>query len=94
MQTLSCFDRNQAALLVQEVFVEKRTHRANVDDVAGERVVDRLARKDVDLGVIASSHHLKLAGLRDLASEPDAPCAHDATVLVELDQGRDVLPRD
>ena len=38
-------------------------------------------------------HALKLAGLGDLAGEPDAPGAHDAPVLVELDQGRYVLAR-
>ena len=80
-------------LLVQEVLVEQGPDRAEVDDVAGQRVVDRLAGEDVDLGVIAAPHHLELAGLGDLAGEPDAPRAHDAAVLVELDQVRDVLAR-
>ena len=67
-------------LLVQEIFVEQGADRAEVDDVAGQRVVDRLAGKDVDLGMVAAPHHLELAGLGDLAGEPDAPGAHDAAV--------------
>ena len=78
---------------MQEVFVEQGPDRAKVDDVAGERVVDRLAGEDVDLGMIAAPHHLELARLRDLAGEPHAPRAHDAAILVELDQRPDVLPR-
>ena len=46
------------SLLVQEIFIEQGADRADVDDVAGERVVDGLAGKDVDLGMVAAPHHL------------------------------------
>src|SRR5258708_3224343 len=51
-----------------------------------------MAWKDIDFGVISSAHHLQFAGLGDLSSERDAPGAHDAPILVELDQLRHVLP--
>ena len=54
MQMASCFERNQSPLLVEEVLVEQGADGAEVDDVAGEGVVDRLAGEDVDLGVVAA----------------------------------------
>ena len=41
------------ALLVQEVLVQQRPDRADVDDVTGQRVgVQGMAREDVDLGMV------------------------------------------
>jgi hypothetical protein len=37
------------ALLVQEVFAAKRTHGAQVDDVTGQRIVDRMSGEDINL---------------------------------------------
>ncbi len=42
-------------LLVEEVLVEQGADGAEVDDVAGQRVVDRVAGEDVDLGVVAAA---------------------------------------
>ena len=43
--------------------------------------------------MVTPAHHLELAGPGDLARESDTPRAHDAAVLVELDQVRDILAR-
>ena len=80
-------------LPVQEVPIEQRPDRADVHHIAGQRIaVQGVAGKDVDLGMVAPAHHLELSGLGDLAGEADAPGAHDAPVLVELHQVRDILP--
>jgi len=44
VQSPSCFERTDA-LLVEEVLVEQGADRAEVDHVAGERVIDRVAGK-------------------------------------------------
>ena len=80
-------------LFVQEIFVEQGTYRAEVDNISGKRIVEGLPREDVDLRVIATIDDLEFCCARDLASEPDAPGTHDATVLVELNVGRDVFTR-
>ncbi len=91
VQTEFMLGEEPEALLVEEVLVEQGADGAEIDDVAGEGVVAGLAGEDVDLGVAAASHHLELAGVGDLAGEPDAPRAHDAAVLVELDGVGDIL---
>src|SRR5262249_46728900 len=42
------------ALLVEEFLVRQRTDGAQVDDISGERIVDRVAGKNVDLGMMAA----------------------------------------
>ena len=81
------------ALLVKEVVVQERADRAKIDDVAGERVVERVAGKDVDLRVAAATHHHQFIRSGDLAGEPDAAGTHDAAVLVQLNRLRNLLPR-
>ena len=48
-------------LLVEEVLVAERAHRAEVDDVAGEFVVERMAGEDVDLLLRAAAGDHQLA---------------------------------
>ena len=81
------------ALLVQEILIEQAPTGQMSTTLPASGLSTGLAGKDIDLGMIAPSHHLELAGLGDLAGEADATRAHDATVLVELDQVRDVLAR-
>ena len=45
------------ALLVEEVLAAQRADRAEIDDVAGELVLQRPAGKDVDLLVVAAAGH-------------------------------------
>ena len=60
------------ALLVQEVLAAQRADRAEVDHVAGQLVVARLAGEDVDLFVRAAADDLQLRRAADLAREPHA----------------------
>ncbi len=76
---------------MKKILVEQRADRADVDDVARERVIKRISGKDVDLGVVAATHHLKLTGMRNFACESDTARTHDAAIGVELDQVGDVL---
>src|SRR5437660_46488 len=48
------------ALLVQEVLAAQGADRTQIDDVAGQLVVARLAGEDVDLGVVAAVDDLQL----------------------------------
>jgi hypothetical protein len=73
-------------LFVEEILVEQRPNRAEVNHVASQRIIDRHARKDIDLGMVPACHHLKLTRLGDLSGEPDAAGTHDAAVLVEEDR--------
>ena len=43
------------ALLVEEVLAAERADRAEIDDVAGQLVFQRLAGEDVDLRVMAAA---------------------------------------
>jgi hypothetical protein len=81
------------ALLEQELLVEQRAHRAQVDHVAGQRVVERLAREDVDHLAVAAAVDHQLVGAGHLAREAHAARAHDASVAVEEDARPDVLLR-
>lgn len=80
------FCEEPGTLLVEEVLVEQGTDRAEIHDVAGERVVNRVSGEDVDLGVVASPHDLEFTGVGDLPGEPNATGAHDAPILVQLDE--------
>ena len=81
------------ALLEEELLVEERAHRADVGDVAGERIVERLPGEDVDHLAVAAAVHHQLVGAGHLAGEADAARAHDAAVAVEQDVRADVLLR-
>ena len=59
-QTLCVLLQEPDALLVEEVLAAQRADRAQIDDVAGQLVVERLAGKDVDLGVVPRSDDLQL----------------------------------
>ena len=52
------------ALLEEEILVEQRPDRAEVDDVAGEFVVERLAGEDVDLFLVPAAIDEQLARAR------------------------------
>ena len=77
-------------LLVEEVLVAESAHRAEVDDVAGELVVEWMAREDVDLFFTTTGRYHQLCGARNFASEPHAPRAHDAAIDEERDGRADV----
>src|SRR5262249_39323340 len=79
------------ALLVQEVFAAQRADGTKVDDIAGQLVIDRLARKDVDLGVMPAADDLQLRRAADLAREADAARAHDAAISEEANMLADVV---
>src|SRR6202011_1260000 len=73
------------ALLVEEVLAAEGADGAQIDDVAGQLVVQWLAGEDVDLGVAAAVDDLQLGGAGNLAREADAARAHDAAVGKERD---------
>ena len=60
------------ALLVQKVLVAQRPDRAQIDHVARQLVVQRIAGEDVDLFVAAAIDDHQLAGAGDLAGEAHA----------------------
>ena len=62
-QTLFCGLQVPDALLVEEILAAQGADGAEIDDVAGQLVVERLAGEDVDLGVIAAVDDLQF-GLR------------------------------
>src|SRR5439155_10911874 len=68
------------ALLVKEVFTAQGPHRAEIDDVAGQLVVARLAGEDVDLRMVAAVDDLQLRRAADFPREADAARAHDAAI--------------
>jgi hypothetical protein len=80
-------------LLEQEVLVQQRPDRAQVDHVPGQLVVQRPAREDVDLLGAAAPVDVQLAGAAHLTGEPHAPGTHDAPVVVEQHVEADVLLR-
>ena len=47
-------------MLVEEILAAQGPDRAEIDDVAGQLVVERLAGEDVDLGVVAAVDDLQL----------------------------------
>ena len=93
VQIESCFERNQARCLCRKSLSSKAPTGQRSTTLPASGLSTGWPGKDVDLGMVAPAHHLELAGLGDLAGEPDAPGAHDAPVHVELDQVRDVLAR-
>jgi hypothetical protein len=80
-------------LPVEERLVEQGADWTEIHHVAGQGVIDRSARKDIDLGAVGPPDDLQFARLGDLAGEPDAAGAHDAPVLVQLDLVGDVFAR-
>src|SRR5208282_1570866 len=66
-----------------EFLFSERADRANVHDVAGILVVDRLAGIDVDAVVIAALENRELRRLGNLVEEARTSRAQDATLLVE-----------
>ena len=91
VQIESCLDRNQTRCLWRKSLSSRAPTGQRSTTLPASGLSTGVAGEDVDLGVVAPPHHLELAGLGDLAGEPDAPGAHDAAVLVELDQVGDVL---
>ena len=72
-------------LLIEEVARAQRSDRAEIDHIAGQLVIDRPAREDVDFGLVAALHDLQLARAADFAREPHAARAQDAPLGVEDD---------
>ena len=64
VQTPAMLLQEPDPLLVEEVLVAQRADRAEVDDVAGQLVVQRMAGKDVDLVVAAAIDDQQLAACR------------------------------
>ena len=71
-QTLFARLQPPDALLVEKILAAQRTDRAEIDHVAGQLVVARLARENVDLLVRAAIDNLQFGGAADLAREADA----------------------
>src|SRR5439155_25688446 len=65
-------------LLVEEILAAQCADRTEIDHVASQLVVQGLARKDVDLGMIAPVDDLEFCGATDLTGEADAARTHDA----------------
>ena len=72
-------------LLVEEVLVAQGPHRTEIDDVAGEFVVEREAGEDIDLLLRAPIDHHQFARPRHLPGKPHAAGAHDAAINEERD---------
>ena len=73
--------------LEAELPVGERAHRADVDDVARVVVLERLAREEPDLRVVAPVEDAELAGAGHLVAEPHAARAEDAALRVQDDVG-------
>ena len=73
-------------LLVEEILVAECTHGAEVDDIAGEFVVEWIAWEDVDFLLGAAGVHHQFARAGDLAGEPHAPGTHDAAIDKQRDR--------
>src|SRR5205085_2806415 len=78
------------ALLVQEVLAAQGPDRAQIDDIAGQLVVHRLAGEDVDLFAVAAVGDHQFAAAADFAREADAARTHDAAVAEQCDVLADV----
>jgi hypothetical protein len=79
------------ALLVQEVLAAQRTNRTEVDHVAGEFIVARVTREDIDLFVSSAADDLQFGRSTDLARESHAARTHDAAVGEQRDLIADVV---
>src|SRR5262249_7621090 len=66
-------------------------YRTDVDHVAGVLVVEHLARREVEVDVIAALIEGELAGVRHLIDEAHAARAEDAALLIEDDERPDRL---
>src|SRR5436190_19490403 len=67
-------------LLVKEVLAAQGANGADVNNVAGQLVVARLAGKDIDLRMIAAVNDLQFGRATDLAREANAARTHNAAV--------------
>ena len=67
-------------------FRDQRAHRTQVDDVALQVAVQRLAQIAGDLGILATAGLAHLGDARHLGGETDAACAADAARHVRFDQ--------
>src|SRR5262249_35242568 len=74
------FFQEPDALFVEKILAAQGANRAEIDHVARELVFERLAREDVDLGMVAAIDDLQLRRARYFARETHAPRAHDAAV--------------
>src|SRR5439155_12952361 len=72
-----------------EVAAGECPDRTDVDDVAGVRIVEHLAGRQLDLAVVAALVDGELARVRHLVQEARAASAEDAPLLVEHDQRPD-----
>ena len=52
------------ALLVEKILAAQRADRAEIDDIAGQLVVERIAGENVDLGMMAAIDDLQLGRRR------------------------------
>jgi hypothetical protein len=62
-----------------------RTDGAEVHDVHRQLVVERMAGKDIDFGMVSAVDDLQLGGAADLARERTQ--AHDAAIGEQRDAG-------
>ena len=81
------------AALEQEVLVQQASHRAEIDDVALQGVIQRQAGENVDFAPRASIDNAQLIRTRYLIREPNTARAHHATVLIQQRFRPDVLLR-
>ena len=73
------------ALFVEEVLAAQRPDGAEIDDVAGQFVLQRPTGEDVDFLVVPATHDGKFRRAADLAREPHAPRTHDAAIREQRD---------
>ena len=87
------FPRDQfpGTRLEPERLVGQRANRADINDVAAEFGLDRLADVGPDLGVFAAANAAKLTGAGNFTHEAHAARAMDAAGHVGRDQRPDVL---
>src|SRR5262249_1396935 len=67
-------------LLVQKILASQGADGAEVNNIGGQLVINRLIGEDVDLGVMAPVDDLQLSRAGDLARKADAARAHNATI--------------
>ena len=81
--------------VVTERLAGQGTDRADVDHVARQLGVDRLAQEGFDLGMLATVGHAQLHGTRHFLTKAHATCAMDAAAhLFHGDQRADFLVKD
>src|SRR5262249_19158152 len=67
-------------LFIEKVLAAQGPDRAEIDHVPSQFVVERLARKDINLRMIAPVDDLELGGAADFTGEAHAARAHDAAI--------------